>query len=175
MHFEILQTNSKLNQTTTILLHLIYDYNPPKRIAKFKNIFLSGIMSNTFRAGTDLMPIPKIGEDQVLTEPLQQPWTLLSPHPSSATTCPGQCVIKSPKPCHAVAWHATIMPPSPLAISGPNHRVNSLPLTHLMLPSPSHDHLSHSNGQKTPCTVAPRHAQTRARTRVTSALDAPER
>jgi hypothetical protein len=47
---EFLHFNSKLNQTNTILLNLIYDYHPPKRIAKFKNIFLSGITTNTLQA-----------------------------------------------------------------------------------------------------------------------------
>jgi hypothetical protein len=57
MQNEILQFNSILISTTTILLHLIYDYNPPTRFAKFKNKFLSGISSNTCEAGLEFMPM----------------------------------------------------------------------------------------------------------------------
>jgi hypothetical protein len=68
-----LQTISKLTQTNTILLLLLYDYNPPKRIANFKNIFLSGIKPNTLQAGYLNVPMLEIGEDLVQPEPPQQP------------------------------------------------------------------------------------------------------
>jgi hypothetical protein len=54
--------------TTTIILQIIYVYNPPKRIAKFKTLLLSSISSNTLLAGYQMLPILKIGEDLV------QPW-----------------------------------------------------------------------------------------------------
>jgi hypothetical protein len=57
MHFGILQTNSKLNQTTTILLLLKYVYNPPKRFSKFKNYFLAAICSNTLQAWNQIEPM----------------------------------------------------------------------------------------------------------------------
>jgi hypothetical protein len=47
----ILHLNSILTTTTTKMLHFIYDCNPPKRFAKFKNKFLAGILSNTLLAG----------------------------------------------------------------------------------------------------------------------------
>jgi hypothetical protein len=83
MQNEILQTNSKLNQTTTILLHLIYDYNPPKRIAKFKNKFLSGIISNTLYAGYQFMPMLSFEETKsklwLSSASLELPLTSLHP------------------------------------------------------------------------------------------------
>jgi hypothetical protein len=39
-----------LTTTTTKMLHLLFVYNPPKRISKFKNLFLAGILSNTLLA-----------------------------------------------------------------------------------------------------------------------------
>jgi hypothetical protein len=73
MHFVILQINTKLTTTTTILLQLIYDYNPPKIFPKFKNKFLAAILSNTLQAGIEIVPILKFGLDQV------QPWPPLLP------------------------------------------------------------------------------------------------
>ena len=46
----ILHFNFILTTTTTNILQLIYDYNPPKSFAKFNNKFLSGIMTNTLWA-----------------------------------------------------------------------------------------------------------------------------
>jgi hypothetical protein len=100
----------------------------------------------------------------VQPEPPLQPWSLLSPHHLSSSTCTGHCLITSSKPCHAVAWHATTMPPSPLAISGPHHRVNPLPLTSL-------DTLVHSLDQDRACT----RQHTRAQWRPEHAHAAPER
>lgn len=131
MQFEILQTNSKLNQTTTILLLLIYDYNPPKRFAKFEIYFLSAILTNTLQAGIKQVPILKIWRGLGPTLPSLHLWTLLSPQCITSTTCQALEHGQLDKPCHAVAWHATTMPLSPLAISGPNHHVNSLHLTSL--------------------------------------------
>jgi hypothetical protein len=62
MQNELLHFNSILITTTTNILHLIYDYNPPKRFAKFKNYFLSGISSNTFRAGYQIEPMLENGD-----------------------------------------------------------------------------------------------------------------
>jgi hypothetical protein len=53
----ILHPNSILTTTTTKMLHLIYDCNPPKSFAKFKNNFLSGITTNTWQARLKLEPI----------------------------------------------------------------------------------------------------------------------
>jgi hypothetical protein len=47
MQFVILQTTSKLTTTTTILLQIIYDSNPPKFIQKFQSGVLAAISSNT--------------------------------------------------------------------------------------------------------------------------------
>ena len=47
----ILHLISILTTTTTKMLHLLFDYNPPKRISNFKNLFLAGILSNTLLAG----------------------------------------------------------------------------------------------------------------------------
>jgi hypothetical protein len=131
MHFGILQNNSKLNQTTTILLLLLYDYNPPKRISKFKNHFLSAILTNTLQAGVKQVPILNFYLGLGPTLPSLHHWTLLSPQCITSTTCQALEHGQLDKYCHAVAWHATTMPLSPLAISGPNHHVNSLPLTSL--------------------------------------------
>jgi hypothetical protein len=60
MQNEVLQFNSILTTTTTNILQIIYDYNPPKRFAKFKNIYLAGNSSNTLLAGYPMLPILKI-------------------------------------------------------------------------------------------------------------------
>ena len=57
MTYVILQTYTILNTTTTLLLLLTYDCNPPKRFEKFKNNFLSGILSNSLWAEENLMPM----------------------------------------------------------------------------------------------------------------------
>jgi hypothetical protein len=46
----ILHLNSILTTTTTKILHLLFVYNPPKRISKFKNLFLAAILTNTWWA-----------------------------------------------------------------------------------------------------------------------------
>jgi hypothetical protein len=88
----ILYLNSFLTTTTTKMLHLIYVYNPPKRISKFENIFLAGISTNTWQAGYQIEPIPHflLGLGPTLT-PLH-PGASLSPHHTSAQPCqPSTC------------------------------------------------------------------------------------
>jgi hypothetical protein len=46
VQFGFLQTTSNLTITTTILLQIIYESNPPKFIQKFENISLAAIVSN---------------------------------------------------------------------------------------------------------------------------------
>jgi hypothetical protein len=48
MQFGFLQITSNLTTTTTNLLQIIYDSNPPKFIQKFENNFLPAISSNTY-------------------------------------------------------------------------------------------------------------------------------
>ena len=67
------------------------------------------------------------------------------------------------------------MPSPSLVTSGLLHHVPSLPLTHLIMPRPSHDQDLHRNGQNTACPVAPRHAHALARAHMAQTLDAPER
>ena len=131
-----MQTNSKLTQTNTILLLLIYDYNPPKRIAKFKNVFLSGIKPNTLQAGYLIMPMLEIGDG------LGPTW------PSTATldpplTSPPQFIhlhwplfdhITKTLPCRGMACHHH-------AISSPGHLWTAPPCQ--FPPSHSPDHARH--------------------------------
>jgi hypothetical protein len=49
-HFEISQINSILHTTTTLTSQILFEALPPKIIAKFKNLFLSAITSNTLCA-----------------------------------------------------------------------------------------------------------------------------
>jgi hypothetical protein len=55
----ILHLNSILTTLTTKMLHLVYVYNPPKRISKFENLFLAAILTNTLQAGFIFEPILK--------------------------------------------------------------------------------------------------------------------
>jgi hypothetical protein len=83
----MLHINSILTTTTTKILHLIYEFNPPKRISKFKNNFLAGILSNTLYAGNQIEPIPHflLGLGPTLTS--LQLWSFIT-HPStSAKPC----------------------------------------------------------------------------------------
>jgi hypothetical protein len=64
MQFGFLQTTSNL--TTTTLLQILFNSNPPKFIQKFKNIFLAGIISNTLQAEKRNVPMLAKMEDQVL-------------------------------------------------------------------------------------------------------------
>ena len=57
MTYVILQTYTILTTTTSILLLLLYVYTPPKIISKFQSNFLSAIFTNTWWAGTELMPM----------------------------------------------------------------------------------------------------------------------
>jgi hypothetical protein len=59
MQNEFLHFNAILTTTTTNILYLIYYYNPPKRFAKFENIFLAGIITNTWQAEVKTEPILK--------------------------------------------------------------------------------------------------------------------
>jgi hypothetical protein len=47
-HFDILQINSILSTTTTLMLQILFVSTPPKRITKFKSFSLSAIFTNTF-------------------------------------------------------------------------------------------------------------------------------
>jgi hypothetical protein len=93
MQYVILQINTILTTTTTNLLQIIYDYNPPKIFPKFKNNFLSGIQSNTFGAENQMKPMLKIwvGPSPTLATPaaLEHHLTLLHHFPSPANT--GAC------------------------------------------------------------------------------------
>jgi hypothetical protein len=64
-YFVILQNCTILNPTTTIILQWLYVYNPPKIFPKFKNYFLAGILSNTFGAEMEILPMLRNGLDQV--------------------------------------------------------------------------------------------------------------
>jgi hypothetical protein len=120
----ILHTNSILTTTTTKMLHLVFDYNPPKRISKFENNFLSGISTNTWQAGYQFEPIPlfPLGLGPTLTS--LHPGASLSPHHTITTTCTDQGLVKSTKTCHAVAWHGHFMPSPHLVTSGLHHHVH---------------------------------------------------
>jgi hypothetical protein len=48
VQFGFLQNHSKLTTTTTNLLQIIYDCNPPKFTQNFENKVLAGISSNTW-------------------------------------------------------------------------------------------------------------------------------
>jgi hypothetical protein len=49
-NFGFSQNHPFLHTTTTNMCHLLIESLPPKRIAKFKNYFLSAILSNTLWA-----------------------------------------------------------------------------------------------------------------------------
>jgi hypothetical protein len=72
----ILHTNSILTTTTTKMLHSIFDFNPPKRISKFENNFLAGILSNTLQAGYQLKPIPHFSTWTWSNLAPSAPWSL---------------------------------------------------------------------------------------------------
>jgi hypothetical protein len=86
----ILHTNSILTTTTTKMLHLIYEYNPPKRISKFENNFLSGISTNTWQAGYQFEPIPHFSTWPWSNFDPSAPWSLplTSPHQFPALPAP---------------------------------------------------------------------------------------
>jgi hypothetical protein len=134
----ILHINSFLTTTTTKMLLSIYVYNPPKRISKFENIFLAGILSNTWQAGYQFEPIPHflLGLGPTLTS--LHPGASLSPHHTITTTCIWTWFVKfnSNMPCRGMAWphraisltlHFWTAPPCPLAPSHLPGRARALP------------------------------------------------
>ena len=84
MQYVILHFNFILTTTTSSLLLLLYLYTPPKIFSKFKNKFLSGIMSNTWWAEREFMPMLSLGLDQVQPWPPLLPWSITSPISTSA-------------------------------------------------------------------------------------------
>jgi hypothetical protein len=83
----ILHPNSILTTTTTKMLHFIFVYNPPKRISKFENIFLAGILSSTWQAGYQFEPIPQFLPWTWSNLASLHPGVSLSLHHTINTTC----------------------------------------------------------------------------------------
>jgi hypothetical protein len=80
MHFVILQANSIWTTTTTILLQINYDSNPPNFIQKFQNGVLAGIMSSSWCASSGYIETSHKLLDQSLNHrPYVIPGTPLTP------------------------------------------------------------------------------------------------
>jgi hypothetical protein len=113
----ILQINTILTTTTTSILQIIYEYNPPKIFSNFKYYFLSGISPNTLQAGYIIVPMLSFGGDLVQPWPssdvletlftLQHQYHLLSAPPLD------QIDESMTMPWHGMASPCPLSPPSP--------------------------------------------------------------
>jgi hypothetical protein len=166
----ILQINSNLTTTTTSRLQLLYDYNPPKFIQKFKTIFLAAISSNTLCAIIHQLHTPfyptclSLHQQAYVT-------TSSSLHPENkAKNHKPLLMHENFKDKSMPAIMALTMPnPSP-TLSGHAHLVYWLTLTPLHLPVPSLAKDEHANAQNVTCPDVPGHARARTGT----SLDTPE-
>jgi hypothetical protein len=80
MHFGFLQNLSNLTTTTTTLLQIIYDSNPPNFIQKFQSGVLAGIVSSSWCASSGYIETSHKLLDQSLNHrPYVIPGTPLTP------------------------------------------------------------------------------------------------
>jgi hypothetical protein len=160
--FEILQINSNLHTTTTIVCQLIYESNPPKFITKFQNKSLEAIWSSTLCAKPcqlntcyKLLGICLNHHAQVsfhtLLEPLDQ---------SQASETKYMHDLMQDK---AMPWHdmpPTMLTLSPLTSSRPNHVIGLSPSLLSKLDT-APGLVEHGNAQNTMCPDTPRRARAR--------------